>query len=496
MKKVFLFLIAVSVFILGSCTKEITEIQKLRDELNKKDTEDSAEKEKLQKEIEELKKVIEELSSTEINTSLISVQEISNILSETDSSQNIYLKLDNSVEEKDLSLIAETLKENSQKQIILDLSKSKQLNTITSEAFKDCTTITSVIFPETITTVQKNAFSGCTNLATVCIPQNAEVIEVSAFKDCTNLKEIIVKDSETYIHQLAFQGCTDIVNVEGNSALINSVDSIINHKFDAVLIKGENSIQARYFSDLKNLDNLTVNFGPKIIEEACFENSSISQISIPLSVEKIFDFAFKNTNLTSIYIPESVTHIGVGIVSYCKELAAISVSESNPVYNSGDNCNAIFPNYEKKYDRPYSDLICGCKNTIIPDYTLRIGKSAFEGLKLDSIILPDSVEFIEDNAFAGCIVLNSIKLSSNLLTIGDGALHSLGSIPITIPSSIFKIGVYGLYGNRNVFFEDISIAWYDDPNKKGSPVLMFSEDPEVNFELLSRYGYIPLYTGW
>jgi len=55
--------------------------------------------------------------------------------------------------------------------------------TIQTAAFKDNTTITSVIIPENVWQIGSQAFYGCTNLATVEL-SNVQDISTSAFEGC------------------------------------------------------------------------------------------------------------------------------------------------------------------------------------------------------------------------------------------------------------------------------------------------------------------------
>ena len=66
---------------------------------------------------------------------------------------------------------------------------------------------------------------------------------------------------------------------------------------------------------------------------------------------------------------------------------------------------------------------------------------AFAGMKVTSVKLPMSLEWIGKGAFAGCRALTSVTLPATLDSIGDYAFASCTSIrTITLPASVTKVG--------------------------------------------------------
>lgn len=77
---------------------------------------------------------------------------------------------------------------------------------------QDCTNLTSVIIPDSVTSIGNSAFYGCTNLTNVDISDNLITIENSAFENCTSLSSVIIPDSVASIGNGAFKN-TGIVNI-------------------------------------------------------------------------------------------------------------------------------------------------------------------------------------------------------------------------------------------------------------------------------------------
>ena len=57
------------------------------------------------------------------------------------------------------------------------------------------------------------AFENCTGITGVEIPSTITVIGQSAFKGCTGLKSVIIPDSVTYINSYAFEDCYGLTSV-------------------------------------------------------------------------------------------------------------------------------------------------------------------------------------------------------------------------------------------------------------------------------------------
>ena len=171
-----------------------------------------------------------------------------------------------------------------------------------------------------------------------------------------NVKAICVTywdiDDDGELSEQEAMAVTDLGNVFQGNANITSFDEL------------------RYFSGITT-----------ICYNAFGGCSSLKSVSIPNSVKSIEPLAFDHCAcLTSITIPSNVTSISQDAFSYCSTLSSINVDIENPKYHSSDNCNAIID---------YTNtLIIGCKNTIIPNYVMTIGPTAFKGCnEMTSIIM-------------------------------------------------------------------------------------------------------------
>ena len=96
-----------------------------------------------------------------------------------------------------------------------------------SGAFNDCTALTSVNIPNSVTKIDDYAFAGCSGLTSINIPNSVTLIDSDAFCDCTGLTSVNIPNSVTSIGRRAFCGCTGLTSIN----IPNSVIKIDENAF-------------------------------------------------------------------------------------------------------------------------------------------------------------------------------------------------------------------------------------------------------------------------
>jgi len=74
--------------------------------------------------------------------------------------------------------------------VIPDTYDGKPVNRIYVNGFSNCTGITSVIIPNSVTVIENDAFHGCTGIKSITIPASVTIIGYNAFRNCTNLTSV------------------------------------------------------------------------------------------------------------------------------------------------------------------------------------------------------------------------------------------------------------------------------------------------------------------
>ena len=177
-------------------------------------------------------------------------------------------------------------------------------------AFSDCSALTSIQIPNSVTKIDEGAFCACSSLTSVEIPNSVTTIGYSAFRDCSSLTSVEIPNSVTTIGYSAFRDCSSLTSIE----IPNSVT-----KIDTCAFLGCSSL-----TSVEIPNSVT-----KIDTCAFLDCSSLTSIEIPGSVTTIDREAFCGcSSLTSVEIPNSVTTIGGSAFRDCSSLTSIEIPNS------------------------------------------------------------------------------------------------------------------------------------------------------------------------
>ena len=181
----------------------------------------------------------------------------------------------------------------------------------------------------------------------------------------------------------------------------------------------------------------------EVIGDSAFRGcSSIEYLTIPFGVTTIEKNAFSDCrDLTEIQISGSVTKIGINVFSGCKKLKKILASSVgniepllSPQYQAlvtpmplSDQIDIDYDELQDRYSPDGATLLRCPKHTIkytIPEGVEKIGKNAFAGCKiLDSVVIPKTITEIGIGAFSGCEQITRILLPESIESIGQNAFY-------------------------------------------------------------------------
>ena len=359
----------------------------------------------------------------------------------------------------------------------------KKVVRIGDSAFIDCTELTSVTIPDSVTDIRWRAFYNCVSLKSVTIPKSVIDIDNYAFgyyydSDSFGTKKIdgfkINYVKNTYGHMYAIKnGFTDeaclLTNelddgtLEITKYVGNSATCVIPSEIDG---KKVTQIGYNAFSSRAELTSITIPDGVTIIGNSAFSDcTSLETVTIPNSVTHIYPRAFYNcTSLKEVAIPASVTVIRDEAFGYYYDTDSSETKKAdgfkiNYVNNTQGHWYAIKNGFTDGACFVVNELGDGTveitgyagnsATCVIPDEihgkkVTRIGNSAFKDrTELTSVTIPDGVTYIVDCAFFGCTLLETVTIPNSVTDICWRAFYDCVSLKeVTIPASVTNIQDY------------------------------------------------------
>ena len=166
-------------------------------------------------------------------------------------------------------------------------AEGSQLKSIGEGAFMNCENIISITLPEGVEIIGYGAFYQCSGLSSINLPNSIITIDVMAFENCTSLTTInIPANVQGTSIANAFRGCTSLtaINVDPANEMFCSIDGVLYTKTMMTLV---------CYPAAKTGTSYIVPEGVEIIYVQAFAyNPYLEEITLPVSVNTIYDYAF------------------------------------------------------------------------------------------------------------------------------------------------------------------------------------------------------------
>lgn len=379
----------------------------------------------------------------------------------------------------------------------------QSISTLNGNVFKGCERLKNVEFqerdsdylytnadgiqttPGKITEMPTGIFEGCTSLESVIMPDSIAVIGESAFKNCKSLQSINITDKIKNIRSYAFFGCTSLkefdftllgsyarlweysfagtglesINLSNRVSVVDQYAFAETNLYEAVLGSSLSAVDNYTFKN-STIKNLIVNVGDSVLASNAFNGAKINTIDMSQSaMTSIVSSLFKGiTTLTEVLLPPNLTKISESSFQNCKSLEKVNFNSnltsigSNAFSNtgikevdlSGTNISVIDSyaftscnNLENVYlNSGITDIklyaFSSCKNLSNIDFNnapLTIGNYAFYcDTALTAVDLGSNTKSIGQYCFKGCTALETVNVSESLTGMGQYSFENCSSL--------------------------------------------------------------------
>lgn len=318
---------------------------------------------------------------------------------------------------------------------------------IDDSAFAYCEKLTGVKLPGGIRRLGQSCFESCTSLASVTLPAGLEEIGDLCFSNCTALRSVSIPNGIVNL-PYTFYGCTALTSVSlGTAANLNNT-----------------------FYGCTGLKSVTLPDSVKFLNEAFHGCSCLTSITLPAKLLEIGYGSFAGcAALKSISIPDSVKYVtadafeGSGwlaaqkgsvyagriLISYQGTMPAnttLAVREGTVGIASFALCNqpnlksVVLPDSLKYMD---ASAFSYCENLKSVEFggTAYIGKEAFSYCTaLEAVHFPATIRYIDSGAFEGCAALKAFSADEGLQHICENAFYGCEGISYAvIPASVSEM---------------------------------------------------------
>lgn len=366
-----------------------------------------------------------------------------------------------------------------------EIGNCENLNNISTSAFTNCKSLTSVTIPSNIKSLGGFVFYNDTQLVSVNLSEGLESMSFSEFDGCSSLTSITLPNSLRTLTQDSFARCgltgitlPDSVTVLGGGSFRGNTQLV-----QAKLPSGLTSISNNLFKDCSALQHIVLPETLIEIQYSAFANcSALTSITIPSGVTSVGNSAFAYcTALTSITLPSGVTSVGYQAFFDCSGLTSITCLATTPptlgnyVFSNTAECPILVPcesvsayrqapnwsNYASRImpiagschkvrieykNQMASPTVIDCSASTVVNVqetynAMPDGNRYFGQQNASALTIGGCATSIEDSVFMSFTALTTVQLSDSLTSIGNDVFDNCKSLTsITFPDSVLSIG--------------------------------------------------------
>ena len=356
--------------------------------------------------------------------------------------------------------------------LTLPESYNGQVYKIGDDAFRECSSLTSVEIPNSVTSIGGYAFYGCSSLTSVEIGNSVTSIGNYAFSNCSSLTSVELPNSVTSIGSYAFYDCSGLRSMTIGTGVL----SIGSNQCTPKKVIWLTNTPPSGWSNLKGTINYVANtqYGSssnvKVYQylSSLFESDGVKYVPVSPSERTCdaIDCSY-DSSVETINIGETVSYRGIAmtVLNMMPYLAYgqtsvknVSISHKGSISNYAfTGCTGITNATIAHKGNIGNHAFYGCTGII--DATIAnegsIGESAFEGAMktVNAVLNINSKGDIGSKAFYGCTGITNATIA-NEGSIGasafEGAMITANAVlKVTSKGNINGKAFYGCTGIVN-----------------------------------------------
>ena len=291
--------------------------------------------------------------------------------------------------------------------------------------------ITSFTFGESVQHIPAYLCYGMSKLTSVTIPNSVTTIGEYAFKECTGLTSITIPNNVIYIGSSAFYNCCSLASIESLAevppTLGDKVYDYVSMKIPVYVPCGSVSAykSAKGWKAFANIQEPSAEHSYSIVINVNDNKMGTAQVDknnfcgAQISATPNYGYHFvkwsdgNTDNPRILELTQDATFTAEFAQTYSGQCG------DNLYWSFNNNTLTITGSGDMWDERPWGLFDAETRTILFPDGITSIGDNAFNGfINLTSITIPNSVTGIGNYAFDGCSGLTSITIPNSVMSIG------------------------------------------------------------------------------
>ena len=307
-------------------------------------------------------------------------------------------------------------------------------------------------FPQGLKVISQELFCDGHLMGTVEIPESCDSIKSFAFAHSPISKLII--SGPTVVEERAFDFCKNLkeISISGGAKLLKESFRYImdtdnpNAGLETLIIGDGVIAEDNSFYYCKHLTNIIFEDQVDSIADGAFTDcNKVENITFNGGIRKLGPTVFKNMSLSRL----DVNDVPAWCTMSFSSQTANPMSYAKNIYIEGSDDYHLIVSEGTDSINDYAFAGCNIlKSATISKNIKKIGTGSFSYCRdLRLVSLSENIEEIGDSAFAGCISLETVNLPENLPSISGHLFYECKNLTsASIPATVKTIGDNAFYG--------------------------------------------------